>query len=367
MSLSAKLNGVTSVSVGSRSRTRRVDKLLLMFRYLPISSALFSLISLSLVSLTSLAQDQTTEGRKSAQLTYLISERDGACAQPVILKRGDRVTLNFPSPVRVSVPSRDQRVNLFISGRLVVVSAATSAGHAAKRSHKRTEGSAQVSVTTELKSGETFICDFVIPSSDDQRHRERSIKLIRVLSAETERLRERDAVRLIKQRMNVLRSSDDQTQHSSYQELDQALKTWRELAMAESLNQALGSNHFQVSDPRPLRAQEHLIYITLERVIVSETRIYLRALLRNHSQDTFELKKVFYTRADQAQSVVIWRRDQRSDALNIPTSLSVPADAESYPILLTAQREFLTSDELVFVGDRDRDITLKLEAFDELR
>ena len=343
-----------------------MDKLLLTFRYLPISSSFVSLIGLSLICTSSLAEDQTTEKRTSTQLTYLISERDGSCAQPVILKRGNRVTLNFPSPVRVSVPSRDQRVNLFISGRLVVVSAMGSASHAGERSHKRTERSAQVSVTTELKSGETFICDFVIPSRDAKLH-ESSIKLIRVLSAETERLRERDAVRLIKQRMSVLRSSDDQTQHSSYQELDQALKTWRELAMAESLHQALGSNHFQVSDPRPLRAQEHLIYITLERVIISETRIYLRALLRNHSQDTFELKEVFYTRADRAQPVVIWRRDQRSESRNVFTPLSVPADAQSYPMLLTAQRELLTSDALVFVGDRGRDITLKLEAFDELQ
>ena len=130
---------------------RRYVNLRQSFRHL---ASVWSLLIFNMVFIP----HASSQGKPPHQLTFSISTQEGSCDRSIALYQGERITLKFPQKVQVSVPSHDQLVKLFISGRLVVVNPLT------RRLPQDTSrsGFPAVSVTTELVSGETFICRFEI-------------------------------------------------------------------------------------------------------------------------------------------------------------------------------------------------------------
>lgn len=296
------------------------------------------------------------------QLTFSISAQEGSCDRSVALYQGERLTLKFPQKVQVSVPSQDQLVKLFISGRLVVISPLDT---------PHTEGQKRLkfpslSVTTELLSGETFICRFTILSRNRLREGDQPVELIRVISAHAERRREDEAIKLIQERLTAHnQTSGTRRGHhiTDHTRLDRLLKHWRKRISEETMQQVFGASHLTISSATPLRAQEHLIYVTIERVMVSQDRVYLRMSLRNHSQERFNLHRIFYIPPDESRAMTLWSLSLSSDGHQV----SLPPNGRARVMVIESAINILRSKRLVFEGEDHREVSLDLSELDELQ
>ena len=316
----------------------------------------FSLLVLSVVFMP----EAWSQGKSPQQLTFSISAQEGSCDRSVALYQGERITLKFPQKVQVSVPGHDRLVKLFISGRLVVVTPLSQQPPGRSRS-----GFPAVSVTTELVSGETFICRFDILPRVNLREGDQPVELIRVISVQEERRREDEAITLIQSRLQRLRQNYPESQVDSHQysRLDQLLQHWQKQVSQDAIHKVFGSPHLILSSPTPLRAQEHLIYITIERVMVSNDLVYLRIGLRNHSQERFVLHRIFYIPPDEKRAMTLWTPSHLPDGATI----SAPPNGQEKLLVLTAPLHILQSQKLVFEGEDRRNISIDISAINELQ
>ena len=301
-----------------------------------------------------------SQGQPPQQLTFLISAQEGSCDRSVALYHGERITLTFPDTIQVSVPSQDRLVKLFISGRLVVI---TPLAQSLPDKQTKTKFPA-VSITTELVSGETFICQFEVLPRTYLLEGDKPINLIRIVSKEKKRRRENEAIQLIQMRLKHLErtQSDDQDLNSDYVHLDQLLNHWREQTSRYAIANVLGAPNLRLSSAIPLRTQKHLIYITIERVIISHHLAYLRVKLRNHSQTTFNLHRIVCLPPDGSKAVTLWTPSHLREG----ETLSALPNGQAQIMVLHAPVHLLRSKHLVFEGEGQRKVSVDLSSLSEL-
>lgn len=285
----------------------------------------------------------------AAQLHFSLSHRHGSCDRPVPLMREQRITLHFPRPVRVALTSSEAELSIFISGRLVVV-------HALSRSEKGAlDAPSVVSVTTELESGESFICQFSLTQTS-QPQEQRPIELIRVSDQSW-------IDRTKKQVLEELKAILSGRSSMADKEVSQALEEWRKQERSLALLSIMGAPDLQISDHTPLRAQDHLIYVTLERAIIAQQELVVRFSLHNRSQDEFALKQVEYIPAPDAQPISMW--SQRID--DSPTPMILKPNGERQLLSLAVPRAALFNGEIQFISTDGRKVHLELTSLEELQ
>ena len=339
----------------------------------------------------------TGHAQGSQELTFSLSEYGGSCDQPIALYRGERLTIKFPREVLVSVPSHDDVVKIFISGRLAVMSAVSLKNTRAKP----TREVSRLSVTTELKGGETFICRFDVLASHLLRDAHQKVDLIRVIPADRERDRQRNAVALVAERLRALTaqertpsidsnadlaSTDQKTNAETSTTrlgrsrsapklnapLDQLLTQWRHVLRRRAIEDLLSAENLLISHPTPLRAQADLIYVTLERALVSGDDAFLRVELRNRASDDFKLHRVSYRTPKMMRPKTLWPlgtqsqigRDLEEESIE---AWVVRADGRTHRRIIKAPLEIFNNGELTFQGEGKRSVTLSLPPLDELR
>ena len=318
------------------------------------------LIIIALFFTSARVSDGWSQGRSPQQLTFSISAQEGSCDRSVALYQGERITLKFPQKVQVSVPSQDQLVKLFISGRLVVISPLVQ-----PQPHTQsTSGFPALSITTELVSGETFICRFEVLPRGHLLEGDKPVELIRIISAREERRQEDEAISLIQRRLKRLRQpqSEPRDTNDNYARLDRLLEHWQKQHSRDVIHQVFGASKLMLSSPTPLRAQENLIYITIERVMLSNEQAYLRVSLRNHSQERFNLHRVSYIPPDQSSSITLWTSSQVREGERI----SAPPNGQEQVLVLQGPINLLKSESLIFEEEGQRDVSINLSMMTEL-
>ena len=129
----------------------------------------------------------------------------------------------------------------------------------------------------------------------------------------------------------------------------------------KSIQNLLLASDFQVSSPTPLRAQENLIYIVVERAIRSQQHLFLRVKLRNRSQATFELKQVQYSSSSLGLPNVLWSiADQNQPSHQV----LLKAGEEARYLSLKAPLDLLSS-VLSFTSTDGRSVKVDMRAFNE--
>ena len=214
--------------------------------------------------------------------------------QSIALFDGLRLTLQFPSKVRVAVPSHDHMLDIFISGRLIVINP----------SQKRRTDRKQVTLTTELSSHQAFICQFEVFDQSQLRELNKPLELIRVQSRQAQELIEAEVLELLgayiehsshfainsNEKKTVLTSPNERSNRLSSKSIKR-IESWQKKLEQESIQKLLLASDFQVSSLPPLRAQDNLIYIVIERAIRSQKHLFLRVKLRNRSQVCLNLSR----------------------------------------------------------------------------
>ena len=116
-----------------------------------------------------------------------MDQTGGSCPQSLALFDGLRLTLQFPSEVRVAVPSHDHMLDIFISGHLIVINP----------SQERRKDRQLVTLTAELSSHQAFICQFEILNQLQPKGHERPLELLRVQNRQAQELIETEALNLL--------------------------------------------------------------------------------------------------------------------------------------------------------------------------
>lgn len=307
-------------------------------------------------------------GQAPRQLNVLIDKTGGSCPQSIAIFDGLRLTLQFPSKVRVAVPSHDHMLDIFISGRLIVINP----------SQKRRKDRQQVTLTTELSSHQAFICQFEIFDQTQLREHNKPLELIRVQNRQAQELIEAEAIELLSnyierssqftfnsnknsQKKNPLLTSPNELSTRLSSQSIKRIESWQKKLEQESIQKLLLASDFQVSSLPPLRAQENLIYIVIERVIRSQQNVFLRVKLRNRSQAMFELKQVKYSSSSLDLPNVLWSVTDQNQLIR---QVLLKADEEAKYLSLKAPLDLLDS-ILSFISTDGRSIQVDMRAFNE--
>lgn len=311
---------------------------------------------------------QLSFAKAPKQLSVPMDQSGGSCPQSIALYDGLRLTLQFPSKVRVAVPSHDQMIDIFISGRLIVINP----------SSKRRVDRNQVTLTTELSSHQAFICKFELFTQSQLREQGKPVELIRIQSRQTQEILEIEALNLLgaylednlTQKTGARLGSESRKPRN--QKPNAAKKTWspRSLKLLESwqkrvaqhsIHKLLVAPDFQVSSQPPLRAQDHLIYVVIERIIRSQQRLFLRIKLYNRSQAVFELDRVYYDSSTQLIPQHLWSIDSQKQAIK---SLRIKAGGQAQYLTLTAPLDLLRA-TLSFASLDERVVKVDMTSFSE--
>lgn len=284
------------------------------------------------------------------QLEFLLSDSEGACQQSVALYEGSRLTMQFPNKVRVAVPSQDQLLDIFISGSLIVINPTQG----------RIQAQNKVSLTAELNNGRAFICTFDLFPKRALRESSAPVELIRVKSSNQLRKAESDSIDLLIKHLDPS-TQQDQNTHSPH--LAMAVHQWNQRVIDQSRYSLMSAEDFQISSLTPVRAQSHLIYLIVERVIRAQQTLYLRVSLQNRSQETFYLRQIHYFPKGSVKSRILWGMGQVDQH---PKTVSVQANDPPILIGLSAPLSLLSGSPLYFTSINGRTIALHMQSFSEL-
>ena len=304
---------------------------------------------LFVLSITQTIDLRVVQAQPPHQLEFWLDDGGGACNQNIALYDGLRLTMQFPDPVRVAVPSHDQVVDLFISGTLIVLSPHRDRIHQQQK----------ISMTAQLKSGHAFICTFDILPKRLLRDHSTPVELIRVRSKTQLRQAQSTAFHLLSDYL----SSQSHPSTPPSTALSTLIDQWTDRINEYSRLDLLSADDFKVSSSTPVRAQKHLIYVTIDRIIRSRKMLYIRILLHNRSQAVFQLKKVHYFPKGQAISKVLWPPE---DSHQLTTPAVVEAKRQPQVISLSAPTTLLTESPLYFTGIDGRSIPVMMDSFEEL-
>ncbi len=239
------------------------------------------------------------------QLELMIDQKGGSCPQPVALYQGRRLIIQLPEEIRVAIPSRDHLLEVFISGRMVVVNPQRLDPTALKA-----RGVSSVSLTVELTSGQTFICALDVLPIPELREPLTPIELIRVQAQRSQQRIESASIDLLNKYLSHGDIPHQLSNPSSSKEeaphLQNRVRSWRKKTVDQAFTRLLSAEDFKVSDHTPVRAQQHFIYLTIERVIRAQQRAFLRVKLHNRSQTQLSLSRVYYYPRGEAKSVTVW-------------------------------------------------------------
>jgi hypothetical protein len=284
------------------------------------------------------------------QLEFLLSDSEGACQQSIALYEGSRLTMQFPNKVRVAVPSQDQLLDIFISGSLIVINPTQG----------RIQTQNKVSLTAELNNGRAFICTFDLFPKRALRESSAPVELIRVKSSNQLRKIESDSIDLLIKHL-TLSTQQDQASHSPH--LATVVHQWTQRVIDQSRHSLMSAEDFQISSLTPVRAQSHLIYLIVERVIRAQQTLYLRISLQNRSQETFHLRQIHYVPKGSTKAHILWGMEQIDHPLK-----DVIVQADDPPILigLSAPLSLLSGSPLYFTSADGRIVALHMQSFSEL-
>lgn len=316
---------------------------------------------------------QHTFAQAPKQVQFMLGDDGGSCPNSIALYDGLRLTFQFPSKVRVAVPSHDQMIDIFISGRLIVVNPS---------SNRRSDQS-QVTLTTELSSHQAFICKFTLFDQQALREHDQPIELIRVQSQQGQKRIESEALELLAMYMKQSAlSSQTQTQSSSTlspflskqalsKQAQVFIASWQANIEQQHIQRLMTARDFELSANRPVRAQEHLIYVVIERVIRAHHLLHLRVKLQNHSQKNFELYQVYSQPKNINKSSTLptfptaslWSINQPNQ---IVKTLNLKAGDGAHYLSLSAPQSVLKDSLLIFRSTDGRSIHIDMSEFDEL-
>ena len=322
-----------------------------------------------LVVISVLTTDQLTLARAPKQLSISMDQTGGSCPQSIALYDGLRLTFQFPSKVRVAVPSHDQMIDIFISGRLIVINPS-----AERRSDRN-----QVTLTTELGSHQAFICQFELFNQSELREQNQPFELVRIQDQNALEAIESKALNLLGAyiRKSLSRRSDSKADSVSKNIHNEKItkpeemiskkgikliKSWQQKLAQHSIQNLLQASDFKISSFPPLRAQDHLIYVVVERVIRSQQRLFLRIKLLNRSQGLFELDRVYYESSSQALAKVLWSIDHQEHLLK---KVQLQAGEKAQYLSLTAPLDLLQSTKLSFASLDGRVVKIDMSSFSE--
>ncbi|MAD61213.1 MAG: hypothetical protein CMH49_06870 [Myxococcales bacterium] len=324
---------------------------------------------LFLVIISVLTTDQLTLARAPKQLSIPMNQTGGSCPQSIALYDGLRLTFQFPSKVRVAVPSHDQMIDIFISGRLIVINPS-----AERRSDRN-----QVTLTTELDSHQAFICQFELFAQSELREQNQPFELVRIQDQNAQEAVESKALNLlgayIRESLNrrsdsVADSVSKNIQNKKTTQPEEIIskkgikliKSWQQKLAQHSIQGLLQASDFKVSSLPPLRAQDHLIYVVIERVIRSQQRLFLRIKLLNRSQNLFELDQIYSESSSQALPSILWSTDNQEQLLK---KIQLQAGEKAQYMSLTAPLDLLQSVRLSFASLDGRVVTVDMSSFNE--
>lgn len=283
------------------------------------------------------------------QLEFYVDDTGGACHQSIALYDGLRLTMQFPHPVRVAVPSHDQVVDLFISGTLIVLSP----------NQNRAQTQHKISVTAELDNGHAFICTFDLFTRAQLREKSAPVELIRIRSKSQRHQIQSTAIHLLSEYL-AHHTHKSITQSSA---LSAIIETWANKISEQAKLDLMSTTHFHVSSPIPVRAQKHLIYVTIERVIRSDTALYLRVRLHNRSQTAFQLKKIYFFPKGQDKAQMLWPTEHNMASRS---AISIEAGRHPQVISLSAPISILNDSPIYFTSVDGRSIPVIMSTFSEL-
>ena len=326
-----------------------------------ISLRYLVVLFLNTISISSLAKPPKV-------LNLTMSRQSGSCHSSIALYEGARIIMQLPHAVRVAIPSKDHLVDIFVSEQLVVLH--PSAQHRS-HTHKIPE---TVSLTLELSTGATFICSFELFKRNELLDPTSLIELIKVHAADELRQAESAAIDLLQGALtrdlsNTPKTDISEASTKSLTSLNKMIISWRKRLKRQIIENMLMADDFKVSSITPLRAQEHLIYITIERAITAQKELSFRAILHNRSQAPFELSRVYFFERASAQPSEVWPRrlqDVMSDTLNDQSKVVLISGQSPLKLAFTAPITALTGSPLYFESRDGRTIAVQLSQLTEL-
>lgn len=289
--------------------------------------------------------------------TLWIGEGASRCERPLPLRVGRQLIFELPYEVKVAAPSAQGLVEVHIAPQLVVVRALESGWGA----------QAHVGLSLVFQQGGTLYCELTAPRDPS----EITPALVHVRRATQRAKMLREAVSLIDHHLNHHLNKDlskdfnkrlkgsqaplTELESAVEVELQDKLSALKRSWQAESLLKSLSRQPLTLSQRPPLRAQEHLIYLTLTQRFWLGGQVWLRASLINRSQPTFELESLLLRRAGSA--------DER--LVTSPKRVTVSADGVERPFAttLTHAQLYQASEapaQLVARARDGREVTLTL-------
>ena len=232
--------------------------------------------------------------------------------------------------------------------------------------------------SAELNSHQAFICQFEIFDQSHLRKHQQPLELMRIQSRQAQELVEAEALDLLnayierssqfafdknkrpKKKALVLTSLSELKNRLSSKSIE-TIESWKKKLEQESIQKMLLASDFQVSSKPPLRAQENLIYIIIERVIRSQQHLFLRIKLKNRSQAMFELKQVQYSSSSPSLPNILW---SNADTGQLISQVRLNAGEEAKYLSLKAPLDLLNY-ILLFTSTDGRSIQVDMRAFNE--
>lgn len=345
------------MTLGSAAPRRLISNTKLSRQIISLGYALIIMSVLTGISF------QIAAAKPPRQVEILMTKDGGACESPIALYEGERMILQLPSEVRVAIPSKDGLIDVFLSEQMVVVNPTS-------HSLRKEQDERRVTLTFELASGATFICTFELLSRAELLDPHATIELIKVRKTNERLNAERSAIELIERALHEDRSDrkGESTQLQSTP-LNEILSSWRDRVKDQALQELLSAHDFRVSSSTPLRAQDHLIYVTIERAIISRSQLYLRARLQNRSQDPFELISIYYFIGGSSNKIQIWPRetlDSAPEKLSRQLTSSLTRGTAPIYLGLISPLNALSSSGLYFEASDGRTVKVKISELTEL-
>ena len=298
------------------------------------------------------------------EVEFVLAPSGGACTQTIALYEDTRLTIQFPQAVRVAIPSVDDSLELFINESLIVISPKKDLFNHHSTPPSPSHFKKTVSITTELQSGQAFLCTFDLFPKSILKDQTQNIELIRIRYQSQDEKVESKAIRLLNRYMSNLIDHDvlklkDFAQTSPH--LHQRITQWRNEISTNAISTFLNAPDFKVSSLPKLRAQNHLIYINIERAIKSNDMLYLRVSLQNRSQAQFTLKTISAQPLNRDEKeTLLWSKQVGQSPLQLrvghaPTLMSLQLP---YPLAKNCLLHFQSSN--------GRQVSLDLTQFTEL-